>query len=679
MAAEQKDLNALTKVEAEKRVEKLRNQLEYHNYRYYVLNDPELTDAEYDSLKHELQNLEAWYPELTVPDSPTQRVGAEPVESFGIVRHDPPMLSLQAVNTTEEFKRFYQTCCKEIGVQDVALVGEPKYDGLSVEVVYHDGRFVQASTRGNGVEGEDVTRNVRTINEVPLRLLDHQNVKGNFVVQGEVYMAKDEFEELNQRYEKEGKKKFANPRNAAAGSLRQLDPRVTQERPLRVFFWGISPASDDYPESHWECLQLLEKLGFKKNPLSQKLGSAKEAVDWYENIKEQRDDLPYEIDGCVFKVDHIPSRNIMGMRAANPRWALAWKFPPRRKPTRIKNIFANVGRTGALTPVAQLEPVNIGGVTVTNVSLHNQDEVDRKDIRIGDTAVVERAGDVIPHIAFVQKEKRNGSEQVYNLPAKCPVCGAEVVRPEGEAIARCINTSCPAKLKQAIQHFSSKNAMDIDGLGEKIVDQLVERGMVKSVTDIYKLTVEKLQMLERMAKKSSENLISEIEKSRQQATLPRVIYALGIPHVGRAGADDLAAALGSLDKLLNADLEELRELDGVGDVVAKAIYDWGRNEANQDIVEELKTFGINPKAEQQGQRLAGMSLVITGTLKNLSRDEASAAVRKQGGKITGSVSSNTDYLVVGENPGASKTEQAQKLGTTVLNEEEFLKLVGGTS
>ena len=674
--AEQKDLNALTKNEAKQRVEELREQLEYHNYRYYVLADPEITDAEYDRLKKELEGLEAWYPDLKTSDSPTQRVGAEPVESFGLVRHDPPMLSLQAINETEEFKRFYKTCCKELGVQQVTLVGEPKYDGLSVEVIYRHGKYVQASTRGNGETGEDITRNVRTINEVPLRLLaPDEKVPDYLVVRGEVYMQKDEFEELNRLYEQQGRKTFANPRNAAAGSLRQLDPRITEERPLRVFFWGVAPSSDDYPDTHWECLQLLEKLGFKKNPLSQRLTSESEAVDWYEKIKQQRDELPYEIDGCVFKVDSIASQNLMGMRAANPRWALAWKFPPRRKAAKIKEINAQVGRTGALTPVAVLEPVNIGGVTVTNASLHNQDEVDRKDIRVGDIAVVERAGDVIPHVAYVQKEKRDGSEQPYQLPVSCPVCGAQVVRPQGEAIARCVNTSCPAKIKQAIEHFASKNAMDIDGLGEKLVDQLVENKLVEKVTDLYRLTVEQLQALERMGRKSSENLVSEINKSQQTATLPRVIYALGIPHVGRASADDLAVALGSLDNLLEADFDSLQKLDGVGDIVARAICDWADNEENQRTVRELQELGINPKSESRGQELAGFSVVITGTLNRMTRQEAVEAVRERGGKVTGSVSSSTDYVIFGENPGRGKTGKAEELGTKMLDEDGFLALI----
>lgn len=668
----------LSKEEAQKRAEQLRDELEQHNYLYYVKNEPAISDEEYDKLKRELELIESAFPVLVTPDSPSQRVGAEPVEEFGTVRHDPPMLSLQAIQNKEQFRRFYKTCCKELGEEQTTLVGEPKYDGLSVEAVYENGRLTEASTRGNGEVGENVTQNVRTINEVRLRLYDtpEYKVPDRLVVRGEVYMAKKDFEELNQRYEKEGRKTFANPRNAAAGSLRQLDSRITAERPLRVFFWEIATSSSWHPDSHWECLQMLENLGFKKNPLSQLFKTAEEAIEWYERVKETRDELDYEIDGAVFKIDHIPARRIMGDRAANPRWALAWKFPPRRKATRIRGITAYVGRTGALTPVAHVEPVNIGGVTVTNVSLHNQDEVERKDIRIGDSAVIERAGDVIPHLAYVETDKRTGKEQPYRLPSHCPVCGAHVVRPAGEAVSRCINSSCPAKLKLSIQHFASKNAMDIDGLGEKIIDQLVELGLVQNVTDLYALSLEQLQRLERMGRKSSENLLAEIEKSRRQATLPRVIYALGIPHVGRAVADELALALGSLDTLLKVEPEELRQVEGIGEIVAQAVYDWSRNEENRKTVRRLQDFGISPSREQRtGQHLAGLSFVITGTLSSLTRDEAVEAVRAAGGKVTGSVSGSTDYLVTGENPGSSKTSKAEALGTPILSETDFLSLL----
>ncbi|MFO7821316.1 MAG: NAD-dependent DNA ligase LigA [Lentisphaeria bacterium] len=672
------DADSLNKKEARKKAEQLRDELEHHNYLYYVKNEPEISDSAYDELKRELEAIELKYPELITSDSPTQRVGAEPVEAFGTVEHDPPMLSLQAVQEEEQFRRFYQTCCEELGQQQVTLVGEPKYDGLSVEVVYENGKFVQASTRGNGETGEDVTANVRTINEVALRLTDTDGVEvpERLVVRGEVYMAKDEFAAMNRRNDEQGRKTFANPRNAAAGSLRQLDPKVTQERPLRVFFWEIAPGTTSYPGSHWECLEMLKKLGFKKNPLSSKFNNADEAVQWYNKVKEQRDELPYEIDGCVFKLDNTNDRAVLGMRAANPRWALAWKFPPRQKNTQIVKIEAFVGRTGALTPVATLEPVNIGGVTVTHVSLHNQDEIDREDIRVGDTVIVERAGDVIPHVAGVVKEQRTGDETEYHLPKTCPVCGGEIVRPAGEAIARCVNSSCPARLKEEIQHFAGPNAMDIDGLGEKIVDQLVDNGYINNVADLYKLTVDQVAGLERMAEKSSRNLVSEIQGSKENATLPRLIFALGMPHVGRAIGEDLAVTFGSLDALLSAELGELDAMEGIGEVVSEAVYEWLQNDENRKLIKRFQELGINPHAETRGDRLAGKSLVITGALESMTRDEAAEAVRMQGGKVTGSISGNTDYLICGEDPGASKTRGAEKHDTPVLNEEEFLELIG---
>ena len=672
------DVDDLDKKEARKKAEELRDALEYHNHLYYVKNEPEISDAEYDELKRELEEIETKYPDLVTPDSPTQRVGAAPVKEFGTVEHEPPMLSLQAIQEEEQFRRFYETCQEELGRKDVVLIGEPKYDGLSVEVIYENGSMVQASTRGNGRTGEDVTGNVKTINEVMLRLhdTDEQKVPERLVVRGEVYMAKDEFDEMNRRNEKQGKKTFANPRNAAAGSLRQLDPKVTQERPLRVFFWEVAPSSSTYPDTHWECLEMLQNLGFKKNPLSQRFESAEEAIDWYNQVKDRREDLPYEIDGCVFKLDNINDRTVMGMRAANPRWALAWKFPPRQKNTKIVKIEVQVGRTGALTPVATLEPVNIGGATITHVSLHNQDEIDREDIRVGDTVIVERAGDVIPHVAGVVKEKRTGNEEKYQLPEKCPVCGGDAVRPAGEAITRCVNASCPAQLKEEIQHFASTHALDIDGLGEKIVDQLVDEGLVANVADLYDLTVEQVMNLERMGELSSENLVNAIQNSKDTVTLARLIYGMGMPHVGRAIAEDLAATFGSMDALMAAEFEDLEAMEGIGEVVAAAVYEWLRNDENRKLIARLKELGIDPKSEKRGNRLEGKSIVITGALESMTRDEAAEAVRIQGGKVTGSVSGNTDYLVCGEDPGNSKTQGAEKHGTPVLNEDEFLELMG---
>ncbi|MFW6107371.1 MAG: NAD-dependent DNA ligase LigA [bacterium] len=676
--ASKKDVAGLSKDEARQRAEALRDELEYHNYRYYVLDDPQITDAEYDDLKEQLLAIEERFPDLVTPDSPTQRVGAEPQDELGTLEHEAPMLSLQAVREEEEFRHFYRTCCKELDKQRVSLVGEPKYDGLSVEAVYDDGKLVSVATRGDGRTGEDVTENAKTIRQVLLRLQAQGDtpVPRHLVVRGEVYMEKKEFEEFNREQEKKEAKTFANPRNAAAGSLRQLDPRITAARPLRIFFWEIAPSSSTRPDSQWQCLELMKKLGLKTNPRARLFDSVDHAVEWYQSIKAERDDLPYEIDGCVFKVNAIADHERLGTRAANPRWAVAWKFPAQRNSTRIKEIRAYVGRTGALTPVAILEPVHIGGVEVAHVSLHNQDEIDRKDVRVGDTVVVERAGDVIPHVVRVVKDKRTGEEQTYRLPEQCPACGGEVARPEGEAIARCTNASCPAQLKQGITHFGSKHALDIDGLGEKLVDQLVEKGLVEDLADLFELSTDRLAALERMGEKSAQNLVDALQKAKDKVTLPRLIYGLGIPHVGRAVASDLALAFGSLDDLAQADEEELVEMEGMGRTMASAIAQWFRNEKNQKLLQRLKKHGLDPKSKKKSSRLEGTTIVVTGALDSMSREEAQEAIRLAGGQASSSVSSKTDYLVVGANPGRSKTRDAEEHGIKTIAEEEFLELLG---
>ncbi len=672
------EVNRMDREQARRRAENLREQLEHHNYRYYVLDDPLITDAEYDELKQELSLIEKRFPDLLTPDSPTQRVGAPPVEELGTVQHELPMLSLLGVQEEEAFRHFYQTCCRELGRSEVALTCEPKFDGLSVELIYENGRLVQASTRGDGTTGEEITANVRTIREVPLRLQgDRSQMPAHLNVRGEVYMPIPEFNAFNRKQEEKGEKTFANPRNAAAGSLRQLDSSITAARPLRIFFWEIAPSSDRRPATQWECLQRLRELGLKTNPYSERFCSPDKVVEWFNDIAARRDELPYEIDGCVIKVDRLADHEVLGTRAANPRWALAWKFPPRRKTTTIRDIQAQVGRTGALTPVATLEPVNIGGVQVTHASLHNQDEVDRKDVRIGDAVVVERAGDVIPHVAYVVKEKRTGKEQPYRLPGVCPVCGGAAGRPEEQALVFCMNASCPAQVKQSILHFGSKHGLDIDGLGEKLVEQLVDRELVRDPADLFDLKVEKLCQLERMANKSARNLVHAVEKAGQRVTLPRLIYALGIAHVGRATADVLASSFGSLDALSEAGVEELRDVEGVGDKMANAIWTWFRDEHNRMLLRKLKDRGVDPKMEtaETGGRLSGMTIVVTGTLESMSREEAQEAIRREGGKASGSVSGKTDYVVAGASPGASKMNAAQQHGVKVLNEQQFLEIL----
>jgi DNA ligase (NAD+) len=668
-----KDMN---KSEARKQANKLREKLNHHDYRYYILDDPEISDAEYDELKAKLEEIEDAYPDLVTADSPTQRAGAPPKEELGTIQHETPMQSLQAVQEEDEFWHFVDTCKKELDKSRLSLVAEPKYDGLSVELVYEDGVFKSAATRGDGQTGEDVTENVRTIREVILNLQSKQrSVPRRIVARGEVYMSRSAFKEFNRKQEADGKKTFANPRNAAAGSLRQLDSSVTAERPLSIYFWELAPSSSSRPDSHWQCLELMEELGLKMNPLTTRIESPEKAVEWYQKIKDQRDDLDYEIDGCVFKVNHLSDHETLGSRASNPRWAIAWKFPSRRRTTRIKEIEAQVGRTGALTPVAILDPTHIGGVEVTHVSLHNQDEIDRKDIRVGDHVLVERAGDVIPHVIRVIESKRNGKEKRYHLPKKCPSCGSKIVRPEGEAISRCVNSSCPAQLKQGLIHFASKEALDIDGLGETVVEQLTEKGIVSDLADVFDLESKDLTSLERMGDKSAKGLVDAIEKARKNVTLPRLIYGLGIPHVGRALADELALEYRSLDELADADEDDLQSLDVVGPKIASSIVEWFKTRKNKDLIRQIKKHGLNPKTKRRGSKLEGKTLVITGTLDAMSRDEAKAAVRRQGGTASSSVSSKTDYLVVGNSPGQNKLDQADEHDTKQIDEQAFLEMI----
>ena len=678
MASGKTDPETMTKKEARKRAEELRDTIEHNNYRYYVLDDPEISDAEYDELVEELEAIEEAYPDLVTPDSPTRKVGAEPRDELGTVEHETPMLSLQSIQEEDDFRHFWDTTLQDLDIRRMEVVGEPKYDGLSVELVYDRGELKTAATRGDGETGEDVTDNVRTLDEVLLRLQPREEVSvpEHLVVRGEVYMTREEFQDFNRRQEEEGNKTFANPRNAAAGSLRQLDSRITAERPLRVFFWEMASSSTARPGSQWECLEKMERLGLKTNPESRKLGSADEAVVWFREMEERREDLPYEIDGCTFKVNNLEHHDTLGTRAANPRWAVAWKFEPRRKTTRIRDIRAQVGRTGALTPVAELEPVHIGGVEVTHASLHNQDEIDRKDIKIGDKVVVERAGDVIPHVVEVVKEARTGDEKAYHLPDTCPACGEEVSRPEGEVVIRCTNASCPAQIKEGIQHFGSPEALDIDGLGEKVVDELVERGLVEDFAHLFDLEVEEVEALERKAEKSARNLVDAIQEGRENVTLTRLIYGLGIPHVGRSVAGELALEFGSLEALARAEEEELEAMEGMGRTMASTIAQWFRNERNRRLLERLKERGLDPREETRGDRLYGVTLVITGSLDSFTREEAQDAVRRQGGDPTSSVSSNTDYLVVGEDPGATKLEDAEEHDVETMDEEDFLRLLG---
>ncbi len=671
-------IEEMTKKEARARARELREEIDEHDHRYYVLDDPQIPDAEYDELKRELVAIEERWPDLSTPNSPTRRVGAPPKDEMGTVGHGTPMLSLQAVQEEEDFRHFWETTREELGPQRLSVAAEPKYDGLSVELIYENGELTTAATRGDGETGEDVTENVRTIREVPLRLRDSGDfpTPRRLVVRGEVHMLQDEFEAFNRAQEERGEKTFANPRNAAAGSLRQLESSVTAGRPLRVFFWEIAPDSSNRPDTQTRCLEMMESLGLKTNPHTTRIESADKAVEWYERMREGRDDLGYEIDGVVFKVNDLGAHGRLGTRASNPRWAVAWKFPPRRRTTRIREIEADVGRTGALTPVATLEPVDIGGVEVTHASLHNQGEIDRKDIRVGDHVVVERAGDVIPHVVRVVTSNRTGHERKYTLPSECPACGGEVVRPEGEAIARCENASCPAQIKRLVQHFASKGALDIDGLGEKLVDQLVERGVVEDLADLFRLERDDLLGLDLVEEKRAENLLGAIEAAREGVTLTRLLYGLGIPHVGKALAGDLASAFDSVGDLADADRDDLLEMEGVSDAVASSIIEWFGNDRNRKLLARLRDEGIDPRAERRGSRLEGTTVVITGSLDSMTRDEAHEAIREQGGRTSSSVSGRTDFLVVGDDPGKSKTSDAEEHGVEMIDEKKFLERVG---
>ncbi len=659
------------------RVRELRNQINYHNYRYYVLDEPVISDAEYDRLMQELLRLEEAYPELVTPDSPTQRVGAEPLEKFETVPHRIPMLSLEnafseveAREFDERLKRFLKTD------EEFDYVVEPKMDGVAVELVYENGRLTVGSTRGDGYRGENVTQNLKTIHTIPLQLLDMEEpVPELLEVRGEVYMDVEAFKKLNEERLARGETPFANPRNAAAGSLRQLDPKVTASRPLMIYCYGIGEVKGRRFETQWEVLQTLKKWGLRVNPLIERCRGIEPAIAYHHRLEHQRHGLPYETDGVVIKVDSLELQERLGTKTRSPRWALAYKFTATQATTRVRDIQVNVGRTGAVTPMAVMDPVEVGGVTVTRATLHNEDEVARKDVRIGDWVLVQRAGDVIPEVVMVIKERRTGEEKPFKMPTHCPVCDTPLVRPPGEAVTRCPNPDCRGALRRSILHFASKAAMDIDGLGEKIIDQLMEEGLVKKVSDLYRLTEADLIPLERFAEKSAANLVAAIQNSKQ-VPLARFINALGIRYVGEATAHLLAQHFGSLEALAQAGEEELLQVEGIGPQVARSIREYFQNPRNQELLKELQTLGVKPLPPEKpaAAPLAGKTFVFTGALEHLSREEAKALVTTRGGKVSSSVSSKTDYVVVGADPG-SKFAKARELGVTILDEAAFRDLL----
>ncbi len=669
----------MTREEAQKEIEKLRKEIHYHNYRYYVLDDPVISDAEYDRLFRRLQELEEQFPDLITPDSPTQRVGAEPLEAFETVQHTVPMLSLDNAFTEEEVREFDARLHRLLQMDaPFEYTVEPKIDGVAVELVYQDGRFVLGSTRGDGVTGENITANLKTLPQIPLQLLDDTlPIPSRLEVRGEVYYPLDAFRKLNEERERAGEPVFANPRNAAAGSLRQLDPRITAQRPLEIFIHGLGVIEGYTLNSQWEALEAFRAWGLRVNPLSRKVVGIDEAIDRYNELLDRREQLEYEIDGAVIKLNSFELQNRAGVRTRSPRWAIAYKFPAHQEVTQIIDIVAQVGRTGAITPVAVMKPVRIGGVEVSRATLHNQDEIDRKDIRIGDWVVVQRAGDVIPEVVKVVTSRRTGKEKKYKLPDTCPVCGARVVRLPGEAVARCENVSCPAQVKESIRHFASKGAMDIDGLGEKLIDQLVEKGLIKSYTDLYFLTLDQLKNLERMGEKSAQNLLEAIDKSRN-VPLDRFLYALGIRHVGEHIARVLANHFGSLDKIKNASEEELMAIHEIGPQVAKSIVQFFSEKRNLETLKKLFEGGVRIQEPQPqagaDNRFAGMTFVFTGALERFTRDEAERLVEERGGRAASSVSRKTTYVVAG--PGAgSKLAKARELGIPVISEKEFLEML----
>jgi DNA ligase (NAD+) len=665
---------------ARMRVDELRRQLEQHNRLYYLLDAPVISDAEYDALFSELQRLEAQYPGLVSSDSPTMRVGGAAHDKFSSVTHRLPMLSLENAVNAGEIRDFDQRVKKNLGLPPevpISYVCEPKMDGLAVELVYNDGLLTVASTRGDGVNGEDVTENIRTIRSLPLRL-SGDRIPRLLEVRGEVFLSLDAFRRINSEKEENGDAPFVNPRNAAAGSLRQLDPRITARRPLSIYCYAPGAAEGADFQSQQDFFESIAGWGLPVNPLVRPAVGIEAAVVFYEEMQRQRESLPYEIDGTVIKVDSFAIQRELGEKSRSPRWAVACKFPPRQAVTVVEEILHSVGRTGVITPVALLRPVEISGVTVSRATLHNWDEIALKDIRVGDTVVVERAGDVIPAVVRVLAEKRNGTEQPSLPPEHCPQCGSEVVRIAGEVAVRCMGLACPPQFRESIMHFASRNAMDIEGLGEKFIEQLLSLGLVSSVADLYCLTRDDLMKFERMGEKLASNLLAAIEASKQR-DLGRFIFALGIRHVGERTAKSLSQAFGSLENLEQATFEELVSIRDIGATVAQSIRTFFDNQGNIDVIRRMLEAGVTPAVEQKkiGGRFTGKSFVFTGSLSRFTREEARILVENEGGNAVGSVSKKTDYVVAGEEAG-SKLPRARELGVTVLTEEEFLELLGQT-
>jgi DNA ligase (NAD+) len=663
--------------DAADRIEKLRKEINRHNYQYYALDSPEITDADYDALFRELVELEEKHPELVTSDSPTQRVGGAPLEKFSQVSHRIPMLSLENALSESEMADFDERVKRFLGLpagEDINYVCEPKMDGLAVELVYEKGDFTVGSTRGDGFVGEDVTQNLKTVKTIPLRL-SISEPPDRLEVRGEVYLALKAFQKLNEEREEAGEPPFANPRNAAAGSLRQLDSRITAKRPLSIFCYAPGEVEGYDFHSQNEFISTIPDWGLPVNPLARKVRGIREVMQFYQEMSEQRDSLPYEIDGVVVKVDSFTLQMELGEKTRSPRWAIAYKFPPRQAVTVVEDIVPQVGRTGVVTPVAHLRPVEVSGVLVSRATLHNWEEMEKKDIRIGDTVVVERAGDVIPAVVRVITEKRTGGEKTLPIPAQCPECGSEVVKIPGEVAVRCMGLSCPAQIRESLIHFASRNAMDIDGLGDKYIEQLLRLGLVKNVADLYGLDKDDFMKFDRMGDKLAENLLNATARSKNRE-LSRFIYALGIRHVGEHTARLLATSFGSLENLEKATEDELLSIREIGPQVAESIITFFRNPENIAVIRRMLELGVRPAREEKkiGGRLAGKTFVFTGALTRFTRDEAKKMVENEGGHAAGSVSKKTDFVVAGAEAG-SKLAKARELGVKTLSEEEFLHMM----
>ena len=663
---------------ATKRADELKRVINAHNHSYYVLDDSTISDAEYDRLLQELRALESEFPELQTPDSPTQRVGGAPADGFIQVTHSTPMLSLGNAFNREDLENWLRRIRNLVGDVEFDLVCELKIDGLAVNLTYENGVFIQGSTRGDGTVGEDVTQNLRTIKTIPLSLVGA--VPERLEVRGEVYLPIPEFRRLNEERANSGEALYANPRNTGAGSIRQLDSKITASRNMEIWVYALNTeiTGNDAPEGHWEAMEWLKSLGFRINPNNQICHSVEEVMAFHQHWVEARHELPYEADGVVVKVSSLALQDRLGVVGREPRWAIAYKFPAEQATTRLLEIGINVGRTGSLNPYAILDPVSVGGTTVQHASLHNEEDIRRKDIRVGDMVTIERAGDVIPHVLGPVLSERPADAIEFSIPSHCPECGTAIVKPDDEAMHRCPNTSCPAQFFELLKHFVSKGATDIDGLGERWCRILIDQKMVSDLADLYSLQKDQLLELDRMGDKLATRILANIEASKQKP-LPRLLFAMGIIHVGSEIAELLTQAYNSIDEIAAATEEELAEIPGIGPKIAESIVSYFQVSANQEVIKKLREAGVHLKQEPQqvrseGQPLAGQTFVVTGTLAGFSRTEAQSRIKDLGGKITSSVTKNTDYLVVGESPG-SKLAAAERLGTPVLNEERFIEFL----